>query len=386
MPASATEIALDFSLGGNAGSAMVSGWSTPEREETWAIGVESRLSLPTPVVPATYVLVLKLRAQPLSGKPEGQRLGVSVNGIAVDEFLIGERATRACLLPWDILRGAAAVSIVFSTPDATKPADVGNGDDTRSLAFAFFSVRLYSSMHEEWAGGGVSGPEPMSVSMADIAAVDRLAHDKLMLGFESLGQNCEFGLVQRQCLAEPLGLLRFSSTPLPKLLAALDCGFAGLGSPGTVVAELAANGREYMVRDTVFGFLYHAWVKAGEATADEVRRREERRVPFLIRKLLEELRDSTKIFVFKGMGPLRDEAVFPLAAALRRYGPNTLLFVNVADSPERVGTVEARAPGFLVGHVGRFAPSEDAHDFELGDWLRVCREAYRLKLASPRGS
>jgi hypothetical protein len=53
---------------------------------------------------------------------------------------------------------------------------------------------------------------------------------QLMLRFEALGQNCEFGVVQRHYGAEPLGLLRFSSTPLHLLVAALNNDLAVLAN------------------------------------------------------------------------------------------------------------------------------------------------------------
>jgi hypothetical protein len=46
--------------------------------------------------------------------------------------------------------------------------------------------------------------------------------------------------------------------------------------------------------------------------------------------------------------------------------------------------VEVRAPGFLVGSVDRFAPTENAADFQLAQWVRICREAYRFRLATRR--
>jgi hypothetical protein len=49
-----------------------------------------------------------------------------------------------------------------------------------------------------------------------------------MLGFESLGDNCEFGLVQRLCGAEPLGLFRFHATILSNLVAPLREDLQGL--------------------------------------------------------------------------------------------------------------------------------------------------------------
>src|SRR5690348_3255112 len=65
--------------------------------------------------------------------------------------------------------------------------------------------------------------------------------NRLMLAFESLGDNCEFGLVQRQAGAEPLGLLRFTGIFLPievrlqKLVAALEHRFEGLAAPTSLM-------------------------------------------------------------------------------------------------------------------------------------------------------
>src|ERR1041384_3955367 len=75
---------------------------------------------------------------------------------------------------------------------------------------------------------------------------------ELMLRFESIGENCEFGLVQRRCGAEPLGLFRFASAPLPKLLAGLGARFEGLSHPDNLDVQLSQNGREYLVTDRKF--------------------------------------------------------------------------------------------------------------------------------------
>ena len=50
--------------------------------------------------------------------------------------------------------------------------------------------------------------------------------------FESLGDNCEFGLFQRMCNAEPLGLFRFAGGYLPEIIRGLNSGFSGLWGPG----------------------------------------------------------------------------------------------------------------------------------------------------------
>ena len=377
------EIRLDFRAGGNAAPYCAAGWSTPEPDETWTIGAESVLVLPAPSRPASYVMELKFRPLVALGTLPAQRLRVVVNDVQIAEFTVGSPCRRACLIPWAAvtLHGETSLRIAFHLPDAARPSDLGLGGDSRMLGLAFTSVRLSPAREPAFPS-----LEPPPADPALAARAQALPLHDLMLQFESLGQNCEFGLVQRQCGAEPLGLLRFSSTPLPFLLDALEARFEGMGRKETITARLSSNGREYMVEDGRFGFLYHAWVAAGEMTADEVALREARRVPFLVRKLLEDLETAEKIFVFKGMAAMPEEEVFPLAMAIRRYGPNTLLFVTLADAEHAGGTVEEHLPGFLIGYVDRFAPADQASDLELDQWVQVCREAYRLQLAAGRAA
>jgi hypothetical protein len=390
-PAAAADLDLAFGRGGAAARHCVSGWSDPEETEIWSIGPLSRLVLPAPPSATAggmpHMLVLHLRPHVVEGKLPAQRLRVRANGIEIGAFTLARRTTRACLIPAAALRGRDTVELTFETPDAARPSDLGAGRDNRPLAVALSALRLYPDRFAPRPGLGLLGDdEPIPVDIAAVMRADRMPLAELMQRFESIGQNCEFGLVQRRCGAEPLGLLRFASTPLPNLLAALDAGFAGMGTPDTVRAAPSPNGRELMVTDTRYGIVYHAWVKAGEMTTEAVGRREARRVPLLARKLLEDLEAGEKIFVFKGMGALADEAVFPLAAALRRHGPNTLLALTLADDTHRAGTVEARAPGFLIGYLDRFAPGEDAHDFLLEQWVAVCRAAYRMTHAVQRAA
>ncbi len=373
---------LDFAAHGNAAARCLSGWSTPEPAETWTVGIESQLSLPPPTVRGTYVLVLTLRPMLAPGLP-AQQLRVFVNDVLVGEFSIEDRTVRACLIPWAVFGLAPDTRITFQVPNATRPCDSGPSDDGRRLGVAFASVALYPDIFDLgeydalWSNDGAMPTDP---ALDHHAAT--LPPNELMPRFESLGENCEFGLVQRQCGAEPLGLLRFSSTPLPLLLDALAARFEGMGRPGAIKVELSPNGREYMVRDRRFGFLYHAWVLAGAMAPEAIAKRESTRVPFLARKLVEDLEAAEKIFVFKGMGALPAERAYPLAAAIRRFGANTLLLVTLADAEHAAGTVRVEAPGFLVGYVDRFAPSEEAKDVLLDQWVAVCRRAYRLRLAT----
>jgi hypothetical protein len=386
MAADTDELIINFGSGGNGAAYCAAGWAAPEPQETWTLGTEARMVLPAPRRPATYVMVLRLRPLVAERRLLSQRLEVIINDIPVASFTVDRRTIRTCLVPWDTISGNAELTLRFKTPDAARPAEIGLNADRRMIGIAFSSLALYPDRYEAWQSDAfLSSNEPVSVDMATVVAAEQIPLHDLMLKFESLGQNCEFGLVQRQCQAEPLGLLRFSSTPLPQLLEALQARFDGMGTAATISVKVSGNGREYMVQDSRFGFVYHAWVNAGEMTPEDVTRRELRRVPFLVRKLLEDLEAGEKTFVFKGMGAMPEEEVFPLAMAIRRYGPNTLLFVTLSDAEHRGGTVEARGPGFRVGYVDRFAPGDNAHDLMLSQWVKVCRETYRLRLAVGSG-
>lgn len=380
---SGNEILVRFGSAQGSEPFRVSGWSSTEATETWTVGNRAELRFPTPTRPATYVVTFRMRPLLVLPKLTVQRVRLIANGLQVAEFRIDGRAVRTALIPWSVIAGRPSLDLVLELPDAARPVQLGLSGDDRQLGVAVSSLRLYPDVFEAWQDDGfLTEDDSTPINIQLIARVESMPLHELLLKFESLGQNCEFGLVQRQCQSEPLGLLRFSSTPLPQLLDALDARFEGMGLPDTISVALSSNGREYMVKDSRFGFIYHAWVNAGEMAPEDIVKRESRRVPFLVRKLLEDLEAGEKLFVFKGMGAMPEEEVFPLATAIRRYGPNTLLFVTLSDAEHKGGTVEARAPGFIVGYVDRFAPGDNAHDLLLGQWVKVCREAWRLRIAT----
>src|SRR5256714_3683234 len=165
---------------------------------------------------------------------------------------------------------------------AAEPAPSGPGNVAPLPAAAGTVRAAFPSVSAGRAGSGEKSAAGLPASETELPLRE------LMLRFESIGENCEFGLVQRRCGCEPLGLFRFASAPLPKLLAGLDARFEGLSHPDNLDVQLSPNGREYLVTDKRFQLLYHAWVLADEMTAQEVHQREVRRLPLLIRKFLED--------------------------------------------------------------------------------------------------
>jgi hypothetical protein len=362
-----------FGTGGNATALLREGWSAEEPGGIWSLGPACRLVLPRPAEAALYELQLELDPFIHAGSLEAQRLEIAVNGIALPIMRASARAIVFAALPHALIAAEDGVQISFALPDAARPADISGARDERALAFLFKRLVLTA------VPPAAALPARLPAPSADAAAAPAtLPDDELMLRFESLGENCEFGLVQRACGVEPLGLLRFASAPLPRLLAALRARFAGMGAADNIAVEISANGREYMIRDAAFGFLYHAWVKLGEHRPAEIAFRETRRVPFLARKLIEDLSAGEKIFVYHGMEKLDVFQARALSRALRVYGPCTLLWVEAADADHKAGFLEWVEDGLMRGFVERFAPTEDAHDVALESWVELCRGAARL--------
>lgn len=356
------ELVIDFGAAGNSERFRGWGWSQAEAHYTWTIGRSSRLSFAPPAIAGSYLMLLEV-APFLWGGQEGQRLKIFLNGTQIGAFVVNTSGTFEIVIPWRLIAGREWFAITFEHPDAARPRDVTGVEDEREIAFAFERLSLFRQFEPAETAGADNGS---SVP----------ATPELMTQFESLGQNCEFGLVQRRCGAEPLGLLRFASTPLPALLAALKTRFRGLGEADQLDVQLAND--EYLILDKRFGFLYHAWIKLGEASPEEIRQREERRLPFLRRKLVDDLEEGRKIFVYHGMEPLSRAAMLSLVAAMRAYGPATLLWVELQDEAHPAGTVEMITTGLLKGYMDRFAPGENAHDLSLAAWVSLCRNAFSL--------
>lgn len=216
-------------------------------------------------------------------------------------------------------------------------------------------------------------PAPASNPPADGKPID-----ELMLAFENLGDNCEFGLVQRRAGVEPLGLLRFAGISLEKLVAALHAKFDGLGSIDTVTVYPHGPERELVVHETSLDTSYHTFRSEGDIDANELRQSEANRLGFLRRKLLQDLAAGEKIWVWRELGMTDPARLQPLLDVLRSLGPNILLWVTEADDGHPPGTVESLDPDFIRGYVERLARYENANDIRPASWFEVCENAYKL--------
>lgn len=366
---------VELARGRDSDRHLLLGWAGLEDDLAWAIGARSVLTLPTPAQADDYSLELRLFPFTTPRLP-AQRLVVRVNGTDIASLLVRREMTLDLLIPWSAMAGSEELSIELDHPDAARPIDHGLSGDTRHLALAVRSVWLRGMAAERAISQAAAALPAAGSELA--SALDRGADRALATSFESLGINCEFGNVQSECGAEPLGLLRWSFSPLPSLLAALEARFAGIGARDNL--QIGLRGEEYYVTDQRYGISYHTWRQQHELTAEALGAQESRRITYLARKLVEDLSAGEKIFVFHDAGRSGLAEIRPLLAALRSYGPNTLLWVTAAEAPEQVGRVVLAEPGLLQGFIDRFAPLQQAvrDETALGSWMAIVRAADSL--------
>jgi hypothetical protein len=198
--------------------------------------------------------------------------------------------------------------------------------------------------------------------------------------FVSLGDNCEFGIVQRQHGAEPLDLLRFTGMPVGALVRGVESAFEGIDNCDEVEFRLVPcpPSAEYIIHVARYELQSHTFVFDGEMPVARLVSRQLKKLALLRRLFATDLREARRIFVYKNNRLSRQADVSALYERLQLWGPSTLLWVVEADPAHPPGTVEVLRDGFLRGRLDRFSPYDDAARPGSPVWRTVCREAYRL--------
>ena len=199
---------------------------------------------------------------------------------------------------------------------------------------------------------------------------------RLLQMFESLGENCDLGVVQRAVGLEPFGLFRFAACDAPCLAALLRARFHPLCEPEDLWLDEVGPRREFWVKSRHFSFESHTNRYAEHDDAAVVRAGEIEKFRYLKVHLLRELARGTKLFVFKGKSDLA--TMRDVAAQLRTYGPNSLLWVAVSDDEHPVASVKRDSDALLLGFVSSFGTYDEDPILPVEEWVTVCAKAYRL--------
>jgi hypothetical protein len=388
-----SELTINFSANGNSLSYLGGGWARAEESFTWATGLESHLLVPFGPEPREFVVTMNI--VPFVHPPtlSVQRLTVSIDETTIGTASLSRPTVLAWRIPVGLVRRSERTLITLSHPDVARPRDVQSSSDDRELAFSVSEVKVY---HLPAAMAGRQ-PLPPGLSLGATLSPGFAIHPNIELkewvtrrtglslpelaaSFESIGDNCEFGLVQRKCDTEPLGLLRFSGSYSNDIVRGIEHDFEGIGEPADIDPRLeGGNGRrEFMIHEQKYGLVYHTFVYEGERTVDLMRQQEATRLKFLRRKFVDELAAGEKIFVFKRGSHVPESEILPLFMALNRRQANTLLWVVPEEPGRPSGTVEVLMNGLLKGYIDRFAPNDNAYDFSFAEWVKLCVNAHLL--------
>ena len=139
-----------FGMTGNADPFLGVGWSPCDADGCWTNGHLAILNLPVEATAAD--LDLTIRLFPFTRLPNvpRQRIGVSVNGMKLAEWVVteGQPQNFTLKIPAEQTTGQH-LQISFELPDAVKPYLLGLGADKRMLGVAMVSLRLDIAGYEE---------------------------------------------------------------------------------------------------------------------------------------------------------------------------------------------------------------------------------------------
>ncbi len=355
---------LECRAGGPGLSTLVSGWSDPEPDFVWALGLRSRILVDVPAEHPSYLLVLSIKAV-----DQEQTVSFWACGHFIQTSPAKDLSSVSILVPRELVVDGR-IDLTLAHHDGVKVSKAYGGDDQRVLSVAVSRLTLYGT--DQVVAGYATSPS------------DRLALKSLFDGFHSLGNNCEFGFCQRRFGSEQLHFLKFAGISLPRLTLGLASGFQDLGTRECISYWLdgAQDGPEealeYMIRHSLYGLNSHSFRRRGSMSGEAFITQTQQRLEFLQRKFVEDLEDADRIYVLKREAPLSLQEVMPVWTTLRNYGDNTLLYVVKATGERTPGTVERKAPGLLCGYIDTFVPPHDINDISEHCWISICRKAHHL--------
>jgi hypothetical protein len=367
---------LRFDARGAGHDHVMEGWAPPEPGHRWTVGELSHVRLPLDSAGPDSVVAIDGHPWVDASALPRQTIMLAVNGRLLATFTQSDHRTLAFVLPEDA--GTNPVLSFCHLNSRTERPASGLDHQGRPLGLLVTSIRLFHVPPTRQAPATrVAFPGTLADGSLQRAACGAagLAPDALMGKFESIGENCEFGLVQRAFGAEPLGLLRFASLVTHFLVDGLMTGFAGVGQPENTRIYLSdAPESEFKVHERLYYLWYSTQKKAGDTDHETVLREQSRRLQFLQRKFVEDLQDGEKIYVLTRPLPLTEPEALAVFCALNLHAPNTLLWTIHGD-PSRAGQVDQLRPGFLLGHLG----TVDSRNYASWEsWLSVLANAYLL--------
>jgi acyl carrier protein len=194
--------------------------------------------------------------------------------------------------------------------------------------------------------------------------------------YESLGESCEFGILQQYEGVMQPHLLRFASfighpsQRLSKLIAGLADDFARLAEPGLLEISLPEQEwdnaeKEYRILNTHYGLQIHTGFLVSAMSLNDAKRRMQDfpdSLTFLRKRLLHRLQTGGKRWLWKSAVLSEVDEIGALFAVLQKHGPNGLLWVTLGDAANPPPAVVKLRDNLYRGYIWK---SDDPWS---GDW------------------
>jgi tetratricopeptide (TPR) repeat protein len=248
--------------------------------------------------------------------------------------------------------------------DALKRRHPGN----RVVAGYITNVLGLALADQALAGSEAFTIPPALLEASNVIEVPTTDQAAILKRFESLGDSCEFAMVQRLYDVEHLSLLRWARTSPEDLVRALDARFDGVGDPEhTVITQIKG---EYITEDRRYGMRAHTFTSPTAEPLEEFAPEQCRRIQWLKGRLLTQLTAAGKIFVYTAEDRVTPAQAVALFEALQRYSErNTLLCVRAALPDHPPGSLEELRPGLWMGYLDKLSTVDISVDL----WLTLCR-------------
>ena len=218
----------------------------------------------------------------------------------------------------------------------------------------------------------LAGTAPIAPSDAEIAR-----------NFESLGDNCEFGVAMAEHGFTRPSLFRFGGTSEfhapqrlpPTLLAeAIASYFDGLAEGDDL--DFRLYGPEWIATSARYRFMAHTGVTDASLSKAELRRQHNRRMRLAVRNFVELAANPRTVFVRKSNGHETEADLRRLLEALRGLGEARLLWVTTASDEEPAGMISLLGDGLVKARISRFAPYADAGNPDRQAWRQVVANSW----------
>ena len=196
----------------------------------------------------------------------------------------------------------------------------------------------------------------------------------LVARFESIGENCELGLVQRRVGFERMSLLRFVGVhDAPALARAIETRFIGFAEDAALRASVRDG--EWIVEVDGVHLDAHTGRPAGAISHDAIVAQERTKLRFLADKFLEDLEAPERVFVYRSLrggrgGPDGLRGMDALYDSMCSHGARPrLLWVSEADDGHPANTVERVRGTLFRGWIRRLTPHFNAFLYDTEMWL-----------------